>query len=47
MGKALENVTVIIFPGLNSLNIYMLKGYLASKEYWNAKQQLTYIYKTV
>lgn len=31
MGKAVENATVIVFPGLNSLAIYTSKGYVASK----------------
>ena len=47
MGKAMENATVIVFPGLNSLAIYTSKGYVASKEYLSAKQQLIFIFKTI
>lgn len=46
MGKAMENVTVFVFPGSNSLTIHMCKAYLASKEHLSAKQQLTFIHKT-
>lgn len=39
MAKAMENATVIVFSGPNSLTFYTSKGYLASKEYLSAKQQ--------
>lgn len=47
MEKAMENATVIVFSGPNSLTFYTSKGYLASKEYPSAKQQLIYLQTSI